>query len=214
MPTLVDGLQSKPSFFDSTHHCVQLESLRKQQRLHEVTLMSLRNAGFVKFAWVNPGERPGPTPLFSDESDGAFVYEMDGGILEGVSSGKSIVDCATLAVEDMTRLEAQVKAKGEIAEALAVVQAEFGIFKEQANMPKQIEEQIERLCQQRALACLKERYARAYPPSVERNTHACMKNERVVSSPESCPRVWRSRLPRMILCFLGGPLLVRSLFRS
>ena len=29
-----------------------------------------------------------------------------------VSSGKSIVDCATLAVEDMTRLEAQVKAKG------------------------------------------------------------------------------------------------------
>ena len=45
----------------------------------------------------------------------------------------------------------QVKAKGEIAEALAVVQAEFGIFKEQANMPKQIEEQIERLCQQQTL---------------------------------------------------------------
>ena len=45
----------------------------------------------------------------------------------------------------------QVKAKGEIAEALAVVQAELGIFKEQANMPKQIEEQIERLCQQQTL---------------------------------------------------------------
>ena len=67
-----------------------LESLRKQQRLHEVTLMSLRNAGFVKFAWVNPGERPGPTPLFSDESDGAFVYEMDGGgtAIYAVQSGK------------------------------------------------------------------------------------------------------------------------------
>ena len=45
----------------------------------------------------------------------------------------------------------QVKAKGEIAEALAVVQAEFAIFKEQANMPKQIEEQIERLCQQQTI---------------------------------------------------------------
>ena len=41
-----------------------------------------------------------------------------------------------------------VKAKAEINEAHAVMQAEFAIFKEQTNMPKQIEEQIERLCKQ------------------------------------------------------------------
>ena len=50
--------------------------------------------------------------MLSEPNAVKAVYEMDGGILEGVSSGKSIVDCATLAVEDMTRLEAQVKAKG------------------------------------------------------------------------------------------------------
>ena len=40
------------------------------------------------------------------------VYEMPDGILAGVGKGKSIVDCATLAVSDMERLSAQVIAKG------------------------------------------------------------------------------------------------------
>ena len=41
-----------------------------------------------------------------------------------------------------------VAAKAMLAEAHAVMQAEFAIFKQQTNMPKQIEEQIERLCKQ------------------------------------------------------------------
>jgi len=40
------------------------------------------------------------------------VYEMDGGVLAGVSAGKCIVDCATLAEEDMKRCSADVLAKG------------------------------------------------------------------------------------------------------
>ena len=40
------------------------------------------------------------------------VYEMEGGVLAGVAAGKKIVDCATLAVEDMTRLNEQVTSKG------------------------------------------------------------------------------------------------------
>lgn len=40
------------------------------------------------------------------------VYEMEGGVLAGVSAGKCIVDCATLAVADMTRISEQVLAKG------------------------------------------------------------------------------------------------------
>lgn len=40
------------------------------------------------------------------------VYEMEGGILDGVVAGKCVVDCATLAVEDMQRLSTQVIAKG------------------------------------------------------------------------------------------------------
>jgi 3-hydroxyisobutyrate dehydrogenase-like beta-hydroxyacid dehydrogenase len=40
------------------------------------------------------------------------VYEAPEGILAGVSAGKSIVDCATLAVADMERLSAQVLGKG------------------------------------------------------------------------------------------------------
>ena len=73
--------------------------------------------------------------------------------------------------EDVKAQLAQaVQARAEVAEAHAVLQvsvralparrngcadrlrpsrqAEFAIFKQQANMPKQIEEQIERLCQQ------------------------------------------------------------------
>ena len=37
---------------------------------------------------------------------------MEGGILDGVVAGKCVVDCATLAVEDMQRLSTQVIAKG------------------------------------------------------------------------------------------------------
>ena len=40
------------------------------------------------------------------------VYEMEGGILSGMSAGKKLVDCATLAVADMERLSSQVLAKG------------------------------------------------------------------------------------------------------
>ena len=36
------------------------------------------------------------------------VYEMEDGVLAGIAPGKSIVDCATLAVADMERLSAQV----------------------------------------------------------------------------------------------------------
>ena len=40
------------------------------------------------------------------------VYEMPDGVLDAVSAGKSIVDCATLAVADMERLASQVTTKG------------------------------------------------------------------------------------------------------
>lgn len=40
------------------------------------------------------------------------VYEMDDGILDGICAGKCIVDCATLAEEDMERLSEQVTEKG------------------------------------------------------------------------------------------------------
>lgn len=40
------------------------------------------------------------------------VFEADDGVLAGVSSGKSIVDCATLAESDMQRMNAAVLAKG------------------------------------------------------------------------------------------------------
>jgi 3-hydroxyisobutyrate dehydrogenase-like beta-hydroxyacid dehydrogenase len=40
------------------------------------------------------------------------VFEGDSGILAGVSVGKSIVDCATLAEEDMKRMHGDVVAKG------------------------------------------------------------------------------------------------------
>lgn len=40
------------------------------------------------------------------------VYTMDGGVLEGVSEGKQLVDCATLRPGDMSSLAARVRAKG------------------------------------------------------------------------------------------------------
>jgi len=39
-----------------------------------------------------------------------------------------------------------VKAKAEIAEAHAVMQAEFAIFKQQANMPKQVSFAVQLKC--------------------------------------------------------------------
>lgn len=40
------------------------------------------------------------------------VFEGDDGVLAGVAKGKSIVDCATLAEEDMKRMHDAVVAKG------------------------------------------------------------------------------------------------------
>jgi len=40
------------------------------------------------------------------------VFESDTGTLAGVSAGKSIIDCATLAESDMKRMNDQVTAKG------------------------------------------------------------------------------------------------------
>ncbi len=40
------------------------------------------------------------------------VYEMDGGVLSGVRHATKLVDCATLAQEDMERLAAQVAQRG------------------------------------------------------------------------------------------------------
>mmetsp|Transcript_14323 Transcript_14323/g.45270 ORF Transcript_14323/g.45270 Transcript_14323/m.45270 type:complete len:296 (+) Transcript_14323:50-937(+) len=40
------------------------------------------------------------------------VYEMEGGVLAGVRAGTKLVDCATLAAEDMVRLEKQVTERG------------------------------------------------------------------------------------------------------
>eukprot|EP00546_Thalassionema_frauenfeldii_P020311 CAMPEP_0178895230 /NCGR_PEP_ID=MMETSP0786-20121207/469_1 /TAXON_ID=186022 /ORGANISM="Thalassionema frauenfeldii, Strain CCMP 1798" /LENGTH=315 /DNA_ID=CAMNT_0020565433 /DNA_START=183 /DNA_END=1133 /DNA_ORIENTATION=+ len=40
------------------------------------------------------------------------VFESETGVLAGVSSGKSIVDCATLAESDMLRMNQQVESKG------------------------------------------------------------------------------------------------------
>jgi 3-hydroxyisobutyrate dehydrogenase-like beta-hydroxyacid dehydrogenase len=40
------------------------------------------------------------------------VFEAEGGVLAGVSEGKSIVDCATLAEDDMKRMNDAVVGKG------------------------------------------------------------------------------------------------------
>ncbi len=46
------------------------------------------------------------------------VFEADDGVLAGVSEGKSVVDCATLAEEDMVRMnEAVLKKGGRFLEA-------------------------------------------------------------------------------------------------
>lgn len=41
-----------------------------------------------------------------------IVFQGDDGVLAGVSAGKSIVDCATLAEEDMQKMSQAVIAKG------------------------------------------------------------------------------------------------------
>ncbi len=52
-----------------------------------------------------------PYKLSTPEASKA-VFEAEAGILAGVSDGKSIVDCATLAEEDMKRMHDAVFAKG------------------------------------------------------------------------------------------------------
>jgi 3-hydroxyisobutyrate dehydrogenase-like beta-hydroxyacid dehydrogenase len=41
-----------------------------------------------------------------------IVFEGDDGVLAGVGTGKSIVDCATLAESDMKRMDEAVRGKG------------------------------------------------------------------------------------------------------
>ena len=40
-----------------------------------------------------------------------IVFEGENGVLAGVSEGKAIIDCATLAESDMVRMDAAVQAK-------------------------------------------------------------------------------------------------------
>lgn len=55
-----------------------LEALQAQKRLRFVTLQTMRDAGFRKFAWVHRGEFPGGHRLNSARANhyGAFVYTM------------------------------------------------------------------------------------------------------------------------------------------
>jgi len=50
--------------------------------------------------------------MLSTPEASKIVFEGDNGVLAGVSSGKSIVDCATLAEADMQRMNAAVVEKG------------------------------------------------------------------------------------------------------
>lgn len=50
--------------------------------------------------------------LSTPEASKAVFYDEESGVLAGVSSGKSIVDCATLAESDMQQMNAAVKEKG------------------------------------------------------------------------------------------------------
>ena len=60
-----------------------IEQLSKARRLQPCTLKSVLDSGFRRFAWVNPGERPGGAPMMEDGSNiiggGCFVYELEGG---------------------------------------------------------------------------------------------------------------------------------------
>mmetsp|Transcript_131322 Transcript_131322/g.379902 ORF Transcript_131322/g.379902 Transcript_131322/m.379902 type:complete len:316 (-) Transcript_131322:104-1051(-) len=50
--------------------------------------------------------------MLSTPAASKAVFEGDDGVLAGVGSGKSIVDCATLAEADMQRMDAAVREKG------------------------------------------------------------------------------------------------------
>ena len=50
--------------------------------------------------------------MLSTPEASKIVFEGDSGVLAGISEGKSIVDCATLAEADMVRMDEAVRAKG------------------------------------------------------------------------------------------------------
>lgn len=50
--------------------------------------------------------------MLSTPEASKMVFEGEAGVLAGVSLGKSIVDCATLAESDMQRMNEEVVAKG------------------------------------------------------------------------------------------------------
>ena len=50
--------------------------------------------------------------MMSTPEASQVVFEGENGVLAGVSGGKSIVDCATLAETDMQRMAVAVKSKG------------------------------------------------------------------------------------------------------
>lgn len=50
--------------------------------------------------------------MLSTPEASTIVFEGDSGVLAGVSEGKSIVDCATLAEDDMKRMNEAVTGKG------------------------------------------------------------------------------------------------------
>lgn len=50
--------------------------------------------------------------LSTPEASQQVFYDAQGGVLAGISAGKSIVDCATLAEQDMTKMNEAVLAKG------------------------------------------------------------------------------------------------------
>jgi 3-hydroxyisobutyrate dehydrogenase-like beta-hydroxyacid dehydrogenase len=50
--------------------------------------------------------------LSTPEASQQVFYDAEGGVLAGITAGKSIVDCATLAEEDMTKMNEAVLAKG------------------------------------------------------------------------------------------------------
>jgi len=60
--------------------------------------------------------------ILSTPEASKIVFEGDDGVLAGVSVGKSIVDCATLAEADMQRMNEAVVAKGGYVTVIFAVQ--------------------------------------------------------------------------------------------
>lgn len=62
-----------------------VRALRDAARLRTITLTPLLEQGFERFAWINPGEKPGGAALLADGSplsnNGCFLYELAGGAL-------------------------------------------------------------------------------------------------------------------------------------